>query len=62
MRLYDVSPVTFPAYTGATVGLRAAGEAEEAKSARDQFLREREKEAVSVRMQILTLENETLSS
>lgn len=32
VRLFDVSPVTFPAYTGATVGLRAAGDTDGARA------------------------------
>ena len=50
--LYDTGPVTFPAYTATTTGLRSA-ENNEAIIARDQWRRQREAEAVSVRLRNL---------
>lgn len=35
VELLDVSPVVYPAYTGTSVGIRAAGDAEEARAAYD---------------------------
>jgi HK97 family phage prohead protease len=35
--LLDVSPVTYPAYTSTSVGMRAAGEADDAKAARAEW-------------------------
>jgi uncharacterized protein len=35
VRLFDVGPVTFPAYAGASVGVRAAGDISEARAAFD---------------------------
>lgn len=37
--LFDVSPVTFPAYTGTSVGIRAAGTTDEAKAAYEAWRR-----------------------
>jgi HK97 family phage prohead protease len=40
VRLFDVSPVTFPAYDATSVGFRAFGDVSEAKASRDRAKRE----------------------
>lgn len=52
--LYDVGPVTYPAYEGTTTGLRS-GDCQDAIAAVDGWRKEREAEAVSVRMRVLSL-------
>lgn len=57
--LFDVGPVTFPAYTGTTAGVRSAADVDEARRALeawDQAERAREAEAVQVRMRVVGLE------
>lgn len=56
--LYDVGPVTFPAYEGTTAAVRS-GECDDAIEARDQWRSEREAQAVAVRTRIISLDNET---
>jgi HK97 family phage prohead protease len=55
--LYDVGPVTFPAYEGTTTGMRS-GDCDDAIEARKQWAAEREAEAVAVRSRIISLDNE----
>lgn len=55
--LYDVGPVTFPAYEGTTTGMRS-GECDDAIEARDVWRKEAEAEAVSVRCRRIALDNE----
>lgn len=54
VHLYDVGPVTNPAYGAATTGLRAAGEPAEAESAAAEW--EAEKECISVRLRLVELD------
>ena len=54
VNLYDVGPVTYPAYEGTTTGLRS-GDASDAHEARDAW--QRECEAIAVRLRTLELEN-----
>jgi HK97 family phage prohead protease len=51
--LFDVGPVTYPAYEGTTTGLRSR-ECDDAIKARDEWLQEQ----VSVRMRLVSLDNE----
>lgn len=53
--LYDVGPVTYPAYESTTTGLRS-GDCADAFEAHNQWRKEREAEAVAVRMRALELE------
>lgn len=53
--LFDVGPVVFPAYEASTTGLRSEG-CEDAAKSRDAW--RSEKEAVEVRLKVLTLESD----
>jgi HK97 family phage prohead protease len=55
--LYDVGPVTFPAYEGTTTGMRS-GDCDDAIEARAQWAAQREAEAVAVRCRTISLDNE----
>jgi HK97 family phage prohead protease len=55
--LYDVGPVTFPAYEGTTTAMRS-GDCEDAVEARESWRNEREQEQVKVRSRIISLDNE----
>jgi uncharacterized protein len=57
VKLYDVGPVTTPAYAATSTGLRAVGETKEAEAAFAEWQSKREAEAVAVRMRRLELEN-----
>lgn len=48
VELFDVSPVTYPAYEGTSVGLRSDGKLDEAKSSRDKWLASQQQERRSV--------------
>ena len=54
--LYDVGPVTFPAYSSACTGIRSAEDAGEAQASLDAY--RREQEAVAVKMRLLDLDLE----
>jgi HK97 family phage prohead protease len=54
VHLYDVGPVTNPAYGASTTGLRAVGETQEAEAAAAAW--EAEKESVSIRLRLLELD------
>ncbi len=56
--LFDVGPVTYPAYEGTTTGMRS-GECQDAIGARDEWRKETEAEAVSVRLRTIALDNES---
>ena len=53
--LYDVGPVTFPAYEGTTTAVRS-GDCGDAIEARDQWAAEREAERVAVRLRMVELD------
>jgi HK97 family phage prohead protease len=55
--LYDVGPVTFPAYEGTTTGMRS-GDCDDAVEARDQWVAEHEQEAIKVRCRLVSLDND----
>lgn len=55
--LYDVGPVTFPAYEGTTTGMRS-GDCDDAVEARAQWIAELEQEQVKVRSRLISLDNE----
>lgn len=57
VKLFDVGPVTTPAYAATSTGLRAVGETKEAESAFAEWQSIREAEAVAVRMRRLEIEN-----
>lgn len=40
LELFDLGPVTFPAYLATTAGVRAAGDVKEARAAREQYYRD----------------------
>lgn len=50
VQLFDVGPVTFPAYEGSTTGLRSATDAKEARAAGDAWRAQRASEAAKVTM------------
>jgi phage head maturation protease len=52
--LFDVGPVTYPAYEGTTTGLRS-GEGEDAIAARAQW----QQEQVDVRLRVIALDNDS---
>ena len=52
--LYDVGPVTFPAYEGTTTAVRS-GDCGDAIEARDQWRAECEAEAVTVRARVVEI-------
>ena len=54
--LFDVGPVTYPAYEGTTTGMRS-GDCEDAFEARNQW--RKESEAVAVRLRTIALDNES---
>lgn len=53
--LYDVGPVTYPAYESTTTGLRS-GDCADAFEAHNSWRKEQEAKAVAVRMRVLELE------
>lgn len=53
VKLYDVSPVTFPAYEGTAVGLRMIGSDEEAQETYAKVVAERKRRADRDRRQVL---------
>lgn len=55
--LYDVGPVTFPAYEATSTGLRS-GDCADAFEAHNAWKKGREAEAVAVRMRTITLDSE----
>ena len=55
--LYDVGPVTFPAYEGTTTGIRS-GDCDDAVEARAQWAAEQEAEQIKVRCKMISLDNE----
>jgi HK97 family phage prohead protease len=55
--LFDVGPVTYPAYEGTTTGLRS-GECDDALKARDAWAAEQSHLARERRLQVLALDNE----
>jgi HK97 family phage prohead protease len=55
--LYDVGPVTFPAYEGTTTGMRS-GDCDDAVEARAQWAAGLEQEQVRVRSRIVSLDSE----
>lgn len=57
VHLYDVGPVTFPAYESSTTGVRADGDTGEAEHSRKQW-RDRER-SMEVRLRLLELDTET---
>jgi HK97 family phage prohead protease len=62
LRVYDVGPVTYPAYEGTSVGVRSAEDCQEAREAvawfdRQETLRRRE---IAVRARMVQLENEAV--
>jgi len=59
--LYDTGPVTYPAYSATTTGLRS-GECADAVAARDAWRHEREAEAVAVRSRAISLDIENASA
>jgi len=58
VELLDVGPVTFPAYDGSSVGMRSDGETKEFEQAITEWRRERE--AVAVRLRLLTLDEQMI--
>jgi HK97 family phage prohead protease len=55
--LYDVGPVTYPAYEGTTTGVRS-GDCSDAFDAVNDWRKERDAEAVAVRSRMIALDNE----
>ena len=58
VNLYDVGPVTFPAYESTSTGLRAAG-GQDAAEAHEAWLAERQQEQRNRRLRLLELDNQT---
>jgi HK97 family phage prohead protease len=56
--LFDVGPVTYPAYEGTTTGLRS-GDAADAREAREAWRKEAEAEAVAVRCRTISLDSDS---
>jgi HK97 family phage prohead protease len=59
--LYDVGPVTYPAYTGTNVGTRAKGDSADARESRDRWERERNARLASIKTRARIVEIELLS-
>lgn len=59
LKLYDVGPVSFPAYTGTEAGIRAEGEPEPAVRSRVESLRaaDRDRDLVDVTLVMLDLDD-----
>jgi HK97 family phage prohead protease len=55
--LYDVGPVTYPAYEGTTTGVRS-GDCSDAFDAVNEWRKERDAESVAVRSRMIALDNE----
>lgn len=58
LNLYDVGPVTYPAYEGTSTGLRS-GDCQDAFEAVNDWRKAAEAEQVAVRMRLLSLDNQT---
>lgn len=56
VELFDVGPVTFPAYAATTSAMRSDGDGAEARQARDEWRRQADAEAVRVRLRVLSLD------
>lgn len=56
VELFDVGPVTFPAYQATTSAMRADGDGDDARQARDDWRRTQEAEAVAVRARVIMLD------
>ena len=54
--LYDVGPVSFPAYDATTTGLRAVDGIDEARAEIEAF--EKQQQAIAVRLRLLALDND----